>query len=131
MGVVEQTPTTGKTADSAAGFYAIVMHPAFRLGFLDAQSGLPHNADQMLQRIERETPRSALERIGWLDLFRKHDEDLAQLRYEEGRLAHLQFGLKCRGWGHPDYPPAQVRNFIAQRVALLKPAPAASGSDQQ
>ena len=96
----------------------IVMHPAFRLGFLDAQRGHPVDHDDIVRRIQNETPPSALKRIGWDWLAwtapTTKDVEVAQYRYEEGRLAVRQFGLKCRAWGHPDFPPAQVRSKVEE-----------------
>lgn len=96
---------------------AIASHPAFRLGFLDAQRGKPIDHDHIMDRIDSETPATALRRIGWkrreaLPLFDNEralsQTALAQYRYEEGRLCVMQLGLKCKAWGHPDYPPKQV-----------------------
>lgn len=42
---------------------------------------------------------------------------LAQYRYEEGRLAVLEHGMSAKGWGHPDFPPAVIHEYIDHRVA--------------
>lgn len=34
---------------------------------------------------------------------------------DQGRQAVLEEGLRCRAWGHPDYPPAQVRAYLRRR----------------
>ena len=122
-GVIDDKPV-GRRAQDYHDFLHICMHPAFRLGFLDAMRGKPFNDDAILDRIERDTPQTALARIGWLpsDLFLSNQRDderhqrfaLAQFRYEEGRLMQVKYGLKCRGWGHPDYPPASVLKTIRQ-----------------
>jgi len=115
---------------------AIVTHPAFRLGFLDAQDGRPFDHDRIVARIEAETPRPALERLGWFsfgrfdqapDMFAgagmsKLDRDqaraaLAQYRYEEGRMMVVGFGVRCRSWGHPDFPPAAVTRLLERLSA--------------
>ena len=110
-----QAPTSGKFATLYSQRMDMVMHPALRIGFLDAMNGHPIDHDHIIDRIERETPPNALKRIGWQ---RPHRSGLfpdpidrvalAQYRYEEGRLMVKQFGLKCRAWGHPDFPPKAV-----------------------
>lgn len=100
--------------------YHVAQHPAVRLGFLDAQSGRPFDHEFILQRIERETPPKALARIGWGGLF-SEDAALAQYRYEEGRALVVERGLRCRGWGHPDFLPAQVRDYIIDRAVTTPP----------
>lgn len=130
-----QGPTTGKVAQSYGTLLGIVSHPAFRLGFLDAQHGRDFDHDRIMLRIVNETPTRALERIGWSwaaaperltrDLFSaSHDRktralevELAQYRYEEGRLAVLDLGLRCRAWGHPDFPPKAVDDYIWERAS--------------
>lgn len=106
-------------AQTYSAFRKIVTHPAFRLGFLDAQNGKPFDHDQIVERIYAETPTGALERLGWngYDLFAgrvqtRPNIEMAQWRYEEGRLVCLSFGIRCKAWGHPDYPPACVRQYI-------------------
>lgn len=112
-----QSPVRGK-ADTLEQLTAIVTHPAFRIGFLDAQSGKPLEHDSIVMRIQAETPATALKRLGWdwLGWMKPmpRDVEIAQYRYEEGRLAVLVLGLKCKAWGHPDFPPAQVRKKIEQ-----------------
>lgn len=140
-----QGPTSGKIADSYGAYMRIVEHPAFRIGFLDAQNGLPFDHDDIMGRIARETPPRALERINWkwaeralaaeqLRLFDRADHaasalrvraravELAQYRYEEGRLAVLALGLRCRAWGHPDYPPTALRRYVDERIAGRAPS---------
>ena len=109
-----QGPAANWLASTYGEMHEIVCHPAFRLGFLDALRGRPFQHDDIMRRIESETPAPALERIG----FGLHAEnaDLAQLRYEEGRLLQKRFGLKCRAWGHPDFPPTAVEAFIRERA---------------
>lgn len=129
-------------ASSYAELWTIITHPAFRLGFLDAQAGRPLAHEHILRRIESETPARALKRIKWLPspdaenligigLYRRMRQaacELAQYRYEEGRLAVFQAGLKCRAWGHPDYPPSAVTRYIfdlsRKRQSRVKPAEA-------
>lgn len=107
-----------------ADFVGIVVHPAVRLGFLDAQRGAPINHDDIIRRIQIETPPNALRRLGWdADIFGRSDVDLAQYRYEEGRLLVIQEGLCCKAWGHPDYPPAQIRAYIMRRATNAKATP--------
>jgi len=110
-----------------------VMHPAFRLGFLDARAGLPMNHDHIMQRIFAETPAGALKRLGWSmpalfdgpDLIESstvgdaRSFELAQYRYEEGRTLFLEYGIRCKAWGHPDFPPAAVREYLILRVKEL------------
>lgn len=111
---------------------AITMHPAFRLGFLDARAGRPLDHDSIMARIFSETPAGALKRLGWStpDLFDTPDifgvdsaqaqraakaVEIAQYRYEEGRKLFLEFGVRCKAWGHPDFPPVAVRDFCIKR----------------
>lgn len=135
-------PISQDLASSYADLWTIVTHPAFRLGFLDAQAGRPLAHEHILHRIETETPPRALKRIKWHpdaeteSLFgviharkaRQAACELAQYRYEEGRLAVFQAGLKCRAWGHPDYPPSAVTSYIfdlsRKRQSRVKPAEA-------
>lgn len=115
---------------------AITMHPAFRLGFLDARDGRPLDHDRIMHRIFSETPAGALKRLGWQspDLFESADMfgigsaqaersaksvEIAQYRYEEGRKLFLEFGVRCKAWGHPDFPPAGVRDFCRKRFAEI------------
>ena len=112
-------PTTNRAAQTIEEMIQIVMHPAFRLGFLDAQQGRPPDQDRIIDRIYAETPPAALRRLGWLGLFDRWrgQVDIAEYRYEEGRLLHLNENIRCRAWGRPDYPPAGVRDFIYARAA--------------
>lgn len=114
-------PTEG-VLDNFADALHVVCHPAFRLGFLDAQSGRPHDHFSIIDRIYRETPRNALLRLGWgePDWFmagRAAAAEMAEYRYEEGRLLHLDIGLHCKAWGHPDYPPREVMDYLIDRFA--------------
>ena len=94
----------------------IVSHPALRLGFLDAQNGRPLDHDNIIKRIMAETPPTSLKCLGWdRELFSQKDVEKSQYRYEEGRLLVIKYGLRCKGWNHPDYPPAAVRNFALHR----------------
>lgn len=113
-----QKPVAARAPGDVAERLAIVTHPAVRLGFLDAQRGKPIDHDHILDRIERETPTSALKRLKWSRSLRASlfpdgldQAALAQYRYEEGRLLVKMAGLRCRSWNHPDYPPAQVVDF--------------------
>jgi hypothetical protein len=114
--VERQHPVNGEPANTLGALWKIATHPAFRLGFLDAQNGRPFAHDRIFSRIQAETPETALRRIGWDWLFRtsptSRDVEIAQYRYEEGRLAVAECGCRCKAWGHPDYPPAQVRKLI-------------------
>lgn len=104
-----QGPTTGKKGTTISQLMGIVQHPAFRIGFLDAQNGHPLDHDSIMNRIEAETKSTALRRIGWNAFLGGNKAiELAQYRYEEGRIAVKEFGCACKAWGHPDYPPAQV-----------------------
>lgn len=122
-----------KKAMTLGDLWQCVVHPAFRIGFLDARAGRPLDHDHILQRIFSETPAGALQRLGWdrRDLFEESDlfgvesglrarsgqeVALAQYRYEEGRALFLEYGLRCKAWGHPDFPPASVRNYLHARV---------------
>lgn len=116
-GHVRQKPIGDKRPETFGEMLWIVEHPAFRLGFLDAQHGKPHNHDHIVERIAAETPINALRRLGWDALHIGHDlfglangrrVEIAQYRYEEGRLAVVQWGLRCKAWGHPDFPPKRV-----------------------
>lgn len=114
-----QAPASGR-AETYAECWRIVTHPAFRLGFLDAQHGRPFDHDAITARIVAETPASALRRLKFMPdmpdmLGTRAAIELAQYRYEEGRLAVLAFGLRCRKWGHPDFPPAAVRDYLRKR----------------
>lgn len=118
-----QGPTCGDIATRYGDLFCIVTHPAFRLGFLDALAGKPIDHDHIADRIVRETPASAIRRLGIsaASLFDTAAVELAQYRYEEGRIAVIQEGLKCRAWGHPYFPPAQVRQYIWARADKTPP----------
>ncbi len=120
MDRLDDKPIT-RQAGSFADFMVVVTHPAFRIGFLDAQRDRACNHDDILGRIVAETPPNALKRL-------KFDIDaasvsVAQYRYEEGRLAVLEYGLSCRAWGHPDFPPKKLIDYIWQRVDELPRRP--------
>lgn len=115
--------------------YGVVMHPAFRIGFLDARAGRAIDHDCIMDRIASETPEGALKRMAfdpWSaggDIFsdpvdklgaRMKRVALAQYRYEEGRKLFLEFGVRCKAWGHPDFPPAQVRTFLPKYLEELR-----------
>ena len=112
-----QGPTSGKTATAYADLIAIVMHPAFRIGFLDAKAGRFLDHDRIRARIAAETPERAFERMGMPrpEVWPDDEIPMAQLRYEEGRLFFLEERPKVRGWGHPDYPPAAVYDYLSKR----------------
>lgn len=94
----------------------IVSHPALRLGFLDALKGRPINHDDIVARIKSETPESSLNRSGWgRSLFSEKDIERAQYRYEEGRLLVVKYGMRCKSWNHPDFPPKALRDFALNR----------------
>lgn len=102
-------------ASSYAQFWSIVTHPAFRIGFLDARRHAPFDHEDIRARVLIETPSGALKRLGInVERWRDGDIENAQIRYEEGRRALIEYGLKCRAWGHPDYPPAAVRDLIVR-----------------
>jgi hypothetical protein len=76
-----------------------------------------------MERIFVETPAGALKRLHFNEVealpFDRPKADcaaLAQYRYEEGRALFLEYGVRCRAWGHPDFPPAQVRAFLVERL---------------
>lgn len=140
-----QSPTNGRLAQTYADMMGIAMHPAFRVGFLDGQFGREFDHDEIMSRIVRETHPRALERISWQwtkneihpDLFgspyaakmaanRAKAVELAQYRYEEGRRLAKEFGLRCKAWGHPDYPPKAVTDFIVARAMEAAAAPSPS-----
>lgn len=118
-----QGPTNGKCATRYGELLGIIQHPAFRLGFLDAQGGRALDHDMIAERIEKETPTSYWKRQGRTprDLLEGNSVTLAQYRYEEGRLAHLMLGLRCRAWGHPDFPPQALRDYIWERADKSAP----------
>lgn len=109
-----QGPTNGDTARTYGALYTIITHPAFRLGFLDALHGRPLDHDKIRERVITDTPPRAFERMNF-DPFAMSFE-LAQYRYEEGRIAVIQEGLRCKAWGHPDFPPAALRKYIWGRA---------------
>ncbi|WP_316172439.1 hypothetical protein [Bradyrhizobium sp. SZCCHNRI2049] len=117
-------------AQTLGDFVRIVQHPAFRLGFLDARAVRPLDHDMIMQRILDETPSGALKRLGWQpavdlqpDMFRidaaqakrARQVEIAQYRYEEGRILFIEHGVRCKAWGHPDFPPAEVLRFCQRR----------------
>ncbi|WP_315804057.1 hypothetical protein [Bradyrhizobium sp. SZCCHNS3002] len=119
------------TPQTLGDFVRIVQHPAFRLGFLDARAGRALDHDLIMQRILNETPAGALKRLGWRnagdqqpDMFRVEaaqakraakQVETAQYRYEEGRILFIEYGVRCKAWGHPDFPPAEVLRFCQRR----------------
>lgn len=135
MPPVIDAPVT-KKAMSLGDLWQCVVHPAFRLGFLDARAGRPINHDQIVARIFAETPAGALKRLGWstpeffegpnllgeMTARTARSFELAQYRYEEGRTLFLEHGIRCKAWGHPDFPPAAVRNYLYSRVKELNEA---------
>lgn len=113
-----QGPINGDPAQNINARLRIVSHPALRLGFLDAMHGKPFDHDNIVSRIMKETPRSSLERTGWsgANLFTDSERiERAQYRYEEGRLLVIKYGLRCKSWNHPDYPPKALREFALNR----------------
>lgn len=120
---VDDKPVEGKVETVSAAL-SIVCHPAFRIGFLDAMAGKPFDHDKIMARIIAETPDSALRRIKWdqSSFLAAKQVELAQYRYEEGRLLFLEYRLKVKGWGHPDFPPAAVVQFCRDYVAERKVA---------
>jgi hypothetical protein len=109
---VDDKPTDGIAVRTYGDMFGCVMHPAFRLGFLDALAGRGFDHDRIVDRIYAETPEGALGRLGWTGMFYKPNVALAQYRYEEGRKMVVEKGLKCRAWGHPDFPPRSVCDWI-------------------
>ncbi len=98
----------------------IVSHPAFRIGFLDAQAGRRLDHDNIMQRIVAETKDAVLKAIGWrtelmcdANAFR-----IAQYRYEKGQILQYQYKFTCRGWSHPDYPPKCVMEYLYKRFVF-------------
>lgn len=130
---LHQRPTSGHIAETYAEVMRIITHPAFRIGFIDAQHGRPFDHERIMARIVAETPPRALERIGWkwlataddpasdlltsaaMDWARQYEVELAQYRYEEGRLCVIDLGLKYRAWGHPDFPPKALQDLAWER----------------
>lgn len=116
-----QAPVRNEKAEGYAALWQIITHPAFRLGFLDAQSGRQLDHEYIIKRIQAETPKGALKRLGWdAELFSANDVQTAQYRYEEGRLAVMDKGIRCKAWGHPDFPPAKLRAYIDERSGIFK-----------
>lgn len=113
-------------ASTMAELWAVVMHPAFRLGALDAAAGRPLDHWRIVERMLTETPPRALAALPAFMSAASHI-DLAQYRYEEGRLAVLMYGLTWRGWSRPDYPPAAVLD-LCRRLAERRASPMASRS---
>lgn len=127
----DDKPVSGR-ATTLADLRTIIEHPAFRVGFLDAQEGRPHDSADILRRIAVETPEPSLRRVAWPwtggseDLLtlavpeldakvaenRQKAVALAQYRYEEGRRLVVEFGLHCKGWKHPDRVPSPVLTFL-------------------
>ena len=114
---VDDRPVNARPATTYDDLWRIVTHPAFRLGFLDAQAGRTHDHDRIAVRILAETPSRALQALGYANGLFPDEVALAQYRYEEGRCASVELGLRCKAWNHPDYPPAAIRKFIDARVA--------------
>ncbi|MBO9424669.1 hypothetical protein J7444_08050 [Labrenzia sp. R4_1] len=99
--------------DNYRDAFSCVCHPAFRLGFLDALGGRPLDHDSISCRIACETPESFFSRNPFYGApFSATDIEVAQRRYEEGRLLQVQERLLCRSWSHPDFPPVQVREWL-------------------
>lgn len=126
-----QGPTNGERARTYGQLLGIVTHPAFRLGFLDCARGRPLDHDAIVARIYAETPPGALTRMGWgaaRGFFHigAAAVELAQYRYEEGRQAYFELGLRAKAWGHPDFPPAAVRRYIEERARAHREEPAAA-----
>lgn len=133
-------PPVNRRPETLGELYNVVMHPAFRIGFLDARAGKPLDHDRIMARIASETPPGALARLNFdtgdrrikASLFEAapHPLDalatrmkrvaLAQWRYEEGRQLFLEYGVRCKAWGHPDFPPAQVRAFLVTRLEEIR-----------
>lgn len=104
----------GGWSDALDELMDLARHPAVRLGVLDAQAGRPLDHDHIGEHILAETPAGSLRRLRWpLRPLTADEVAVAQYRYEEGRLLVLQAGLRCRAWGHPDFPPAAIRRYVA------------------
>lgn len=96
---------------------AIIRHPAFRIGVLDAQSGRPFDTGTLLTRLAAD-PRRQQQASSPVT----GNTQLAQIRYEEGRSAVVEHGLSCKSWTNPARPPASVRNFAIRLAAQLQAA---------
>lgn len=129
-----------RRAVTIADLWSIVTHPAFRIGFLDARAGRPFDHDRIFQRIQLETPAGSLKRGGWsgISLFAEEkgprSVTVSQIRYEEGRFAFLIFRIGCKAWGHPDFPPVQIRDLVyrlaeERRSEQFQPTKSASWKD--
>lgn len=126
MTVQRQKPVGDRVAQTTAQMLVIAQHPAFRLGFLDAHEGLPLAHDRILERIWAETPENALKQMRFprprgADLFgddtAREITELAQYRYEEGRLVSVHVKRSARGYSDPRFPPQPVLLFIEQEAA--------------
>lgn len=122
----DDRPVTGQPIKQRDAMWRAVTHPAFRLGFIDAQNGRPPDHDTIIARIFAETPQTALRRLGWTQetaglLGWGHDVATSQWRYEEGRQVVCEFGCRARSWNHPDFPPAAVRRLV-ERLAKERAA---------
>ncbi|WP_448208680.1 hypothetical protein [Azospirillum sp. sgz302134] len=94
--------------------FAIVRHPAFRLGVFDALAGRPFDADNLETRLSEYQLQTPPRRIR---LDTPGATALAQQRYEEGRQAVIAHGLHCRSWTKLDRPPMSVRRFVETLAA--------------
>jgi hypothetical protein len=122
-----------EAAQTLGDLWGCVVHPAFRIGFLDASAGRSIEHDKIMQRIFAETPAGSLKRLGWQapqlfdgqTLLGERTEEsarsfeLAQYRYEEGRTLYLEHGIRCKALGHPDFPPVAVSQYLYSRVKEL------------
>ena len=110
-----QRPTSGRLESSLGKILAVVKHPAFRIGFLDARAGRALDHDDIARRIVAETPAGSLSRLGYgSGFFPESSVEIAQYRYEEGREAFVLFAPQVRRWGYPDYPPVAIQNLCSQ-----------------
>jgi hypothetical protein len=107
-----------RTAKSLQDMLEIASHPAFRLGILDAASGSPFDpGDKISKRIYEETPRRA--RGMWGGWVSDGELELAQKRYEEGRICLIGWRLKVRAWSDPRFPPKVIREWCASVARTL------------
>lgn len=127
-----QGPTNGETAKSYWDFMSIAQHPAFRLGFLDARAGRALDHDKIFARMIAETPQRAWERMSMSPPVEGDMAacEIAQYRYEEGRLLWLIEKPKVKAWSHPDFPPKAISDYCWKRSEPDRIARAARAQEE-